>query len=99
MVPIPKRMRKLQTVRQFAFPVAPSEFLLTPYAEGWFSIDAQMPFAWPIDFLQLLNIRLGPGAAVLPKNISRLHLDFAFYIEGGHRGPRWVLTGLLSLGG
>ncbi len=38
--------------------------------------------------LQLLAIRLGPGAAILPKNIDRLHMDFAIKIDDGHRGPR-----------
>ncbi|KAF1991342.1 hypothetical protein K402DRAFT_123339 [Aulographum hederae CBS 113979] len=37
---------------------------------------------------QLLNIRFGPGAAVLPKDVQRIHLSFAQYINGGHRGPR-----------
>jgi len=37
---------------------------------------------------KLLAIRLGPGAAVLPKDIKRLHLDFAFKLNDGHLGPR-----------
>ncbi|KAI4749794.1 hypothetical protein E4T44_15006, partial [Aureobasidium sp. EXF-8845] len=36
----------------------------------------------------LLAIRLGPGAAVLPKEISRIHMRFAPKIDGGHMGPR-----------
>ncbi|KAI5196998.1 hypothetical protein E4T39_07491 [Aureobasidium subglaciale] len=36
----------------------------------------------------LLAIRLGPGAAVLPKEISRIHMRFAPKIEGGHWGSR-----------
>ncbi|MBE7181238.1 MAG: hypothetical protein INR71_08520 [Terriglobus roseus] len=37
---------------------------------------------------QLLGIRLGPGAAVLPKDIYRINLTFAPRIEGGHMGAR-----------
>lgn len=37
---------------------------------------------------RLLAIRLGPGAALLPKEIERIHLDFAPLINDGHRGPR-----------
>ncbi|MCJ1372409.1 hypothetical protein MMC20_003633 [Loxospora ochrophaea] len=37
---------------------------------------------------QLLAIRLGPGAAVLPQTIKRIHLDFAYKIDDGHLGPR-----------
>ncbi|KAG9248188.1 50S ribosomal protein-like protein Mrp49 [Calycina marina] len=36
----------------------------------------------------LLAIRLGPGAAILPPEVTRIHLDFAFRINGGHRGAR-----------
>ncbi|KAI9805460.1 MAG: hypothetical protein M1825_000711 [Sarcosagium campestre] len=37
---------------------------------------------------QLLNIRLGPGAAVLSPDVKRLHLRFAAKIYNGHAGPR-----------
>lgn len=37
---------------------------------------------------QLLAIRLGPGAAVLPKEVSRIHMRFAPKIDQGHMGPR-----------
>ncbi|THW88025.1 hypothetical protein D6D15_06271 [Aureobasidium pullulans] len=36
----------------------------------------------------LLSIRLGPGAAVLPKEVSRIHMRFAPKIDGGHMGPK-----------
>ncbi|KAI5237924.1 hypothetical protein E4T43_07770 [Aureobasidium subglaciale] len=36
----------------------------------------------------LLAIRLGPGAAVLPKEISRVHMRFAPKIDGGHMGSK-----------
>lgn len=38
----------------------------------------------------LLAIRTGPGAAVLPKDVKRLHLRFATKIEDGHMGPRYA---------
>ena len=37
---------------------------------------------------QLLDIRLGPGAAILPKDVKRIHMDFASKINDGHFGPR-----------
>ncbi|KAJ5038110.1 uncharacterized protein L3040_006979 [Drepanopeziza brunnea f. sp. 'multigermtubi'] len=37
---------------------------------------------------KLLAIRLGPGAAVLPPEVTRIHMDFARDIEDGHYGPR-----------
>ncbi|KAI9813329.1 MAG: hypothetical protein M1832_006344 [Thelocarpon impressellum] len=36
----------------------------------------------------LLGIRLGPGAAVLPREVVRIHLDFAAKFNDGHLGPR-----------
>ncbi|KAI4097470.1 MAG: hypothetical protein L6R37_006799 [Teloschistes peruensis] len=46
---------------------------------GWVELTAQ-----------LYNIRLGQGAAILPKDIKRIHLDFAFKISDGHFGARKV---------
>ncbi|KAI9644293.1 hypothetical protein NHQ30_007649 [Ciborinia camelliae] len=43
-----------------------------------------------IDFptsAQLLGIRLGPGAAILPPEVTKIQLDFA-YGSAGHLGPR-----------
>ncbi|OCL12519.1 hypothetical protein AOQ84DRAFT_284997, partial [Glonium stellatum] len=37
---------------------------------------------------QLLAIRVGPGAAILPKEVAKLNLAFSQHIDGGHRGPR-----------
>ncbi|KAK5110203.1 hypothetical protein LTR62_006199 [Meristemomyces frigidus] len=37
---------------------------------------------------KLLAIRLGSGAAILPKDVKRIHLRFAPRMEGGHMGPR-----------
>ncbi|KAI9885106.1 MAG: hypothetical protein M1823_003117 [Watsoniomyces obsoletus] len=36
----------------------------------------------------LVELRTGPGAAILPPNVKRIHMDFAFKIDQGHRGPR-----------
>ncbi|MCJ1392443.1 hypothetical protein MMC18_005310 [Xylographa bjoerkii] len=36
----------------------------------------------------LFSIRLGPGAAILPKDVKRIHLDFAAKFNDGHLGPR-----------
>jgi hypothetical protein len=39
---------------------------------------------------KILWIRHGPGAAILPPNVSRIHLEFAKRLNGGHMGPRFV---------
>ncbi|KAI1341949.1 CI-B8 domain-containing protein [Xylariaceae sp. FL0016] len=36
----------------------------------------------------LLALRHGPGAAILPPEITRIHLDFAKFWNDGHLGPR-----------
>ncbi|KAL2259420.1 hypothetical protein VTK26DRAFT_6913 [Humicola hyalothermophila] len=36
----------------------------------------------------LVNIRVGPGAAVLPKDVTRLHLEFGLQTYDGHVGPK-----------
>ncbi|KAI0532226.1 mitochondrial ribosomal protein L51 [Xylaria digitata] len=37
---------------------------------------------------KLLNLRHGPGAAILPPEITRIHMDFAVRWNDGHFGPR-----------
>lgn len=37
---------------------------------------------------KLLALRHGPGAAILPPEITRIHLDFAVKWNDGHLGPR-----------
>ncbi|KAL2265634.1 hypothetical protein VTJ83DRAFT_6734 [Remersonia thermophila] len=37
---------------------------------------------------KLVRLRIGPGAAILPNTVSRIHLEFAHKINGGHMGPR-----------
>ncbi|KAK3293383.1 CI-B8 domain-containing protein [Chaetomium fimeti] len=39
---------------------------------------------------ELVRIRNGPGAAILPQDVTRIHMDFAHKINGGHMGPRKV---------
>ncbi|KAI0799414.1 CI-B8 domain-containing protein [Xylaria sp. FL0064] len=36
----------------------------------------------------LLDLRHGPGAAILPPEITRIHMDFALKWNDGHFGPR-----------
>ncbi|KAI0484157.1 50S ribosomal protein mrp49 [Xylariaceae sp. FL0804] len=36
----------------------------------------------------VLALRLGPGAAILPSEVTRIHLDFAHKWNDGHLGPR-----------
>ncbi|CAF9931772.1 MAG: hypothetical protein HETSPECPRED_008192 [Heterodermia speciosa] len=38
----------------------------------------------------LLDIRLGPGAAILPPDVKRIHLSFAYKLNDGHFGARKV---------
>ena len=40
--------------------------------------------------LQLLDIRVGPGAAILPNNVKKIHLNFAQKVDDGHYGARRV---------
>ncbi|MCJ1353109.1 MAG: hypothetical protein MMC33_003094 [Icmadophila ericetorum] len=37
---------------------------------------------------KLFAIRYGPGAALLPKDVKRIHMDFAVKIYDGHHGAR-----------
>ncbi|GAB0134243.1 hypothetical protein EsDP_00002623 [Epichloe bromicola] len=37
---------------------------------------------------KLINLRCGPGAAILPPEVSRIHLDFAARMDDGHMGAR-----------
>ncbi|KAK4235612.1 CI-B8 domain-containing protein [Achaetomium macrosporum] len=36
----------------------------------------------------LVRIRTGPGAAVLPQDVTRIHMEFAHRMNDGHMGPR-----------
>ncbi|KAI4282859.1 MAG: hypothetical protein L6R38_002619 [Xanthoria sp. 2 TBL-2021] len=38
----------------------------------------------------LYSVRLGRGAAILPRDVKRIHLDFAFKLNDGHFGARKV---------
>jgi hypothetical protein len=37
---------------------------------------------------QLLSIRNGPGAAVLPPEVTGIHMDFSTKIKHGHYGAK-----------
>ncbi|KAK0705012.1 CI-B8 domain-containing protein [Lasiosphaeris hirsuta] len=37
---------------------------------------------------KILALRNGPGAALLPENVSRIHVEFCHRMNGGHMGPR-----------
>ncbi|TEA19557.1 hypothetical protein C8034_v009411 [Colletotrichum sidae] len=36
----------------------------------------------------IFSLRFGPGAAVLPPNVTRIHMEFAKTMNDGHMGPR-----------
>ncbi|KAL9590274.1 MAG: hypothetical protein Q9203_000947, partial [Teloschistes exilis] len=63
---------------------------------GWVELTAQVRLknmdytGEGSKFPMLYNIRLGQGAAILPKDIKRIHLDFASKISDGHFGARKV---------
>ncbi|TFB05249.1 hypothetical protein CCMA1212_002959 [Trichoderma ghanense] len=42
----------------------------------------------PFENANLINIKCGPGAAVLPADVTRIHMDFAIHLKGGHMGAR-----------
>ncbi|TVY94215.1 hypothetical protein LAWI1_G000171 [Lachnellula willkommii] len=37
---------------------------------------------------ELLRLRVGGGAAILPPEVTRLHMDFVMTYDEGHKGPR-----------
>ncbi|KEY70400.1 hypothetical protein S7711_06568 [Stachybotrys chartarum IBT 7711] len=37
---------------------------------------------------RLISLRCGPGAAVLPAEVTKIHMDFARKINGGHMGAK-----------
>ncbi|VUC22083.1 unnamed protein product [Clonostachys rosea] len=37
---------------------------------------------------QLIDLKCGPGAAILPPEVTRIHMDFAFKLNNGHMGPK-----------
>ncbi|KAG8405351.1 hypothetical protein J3458_022011 [Metarhizium acridum] len=37
---------------------------------------------------KLINLRCGPGAAILPPEVTRIHMDFATSMSNGHMGAR-----------
>ncbi|KAF5137520.1 hypothetical protein E5D57_001298 [Metarhizium anisopliae] len=39
---------------------------------------------------KLINLRCGPGAAILPPEVTRIHMDFATSMSNGHMGARFV---------
>lgn len=39
---------------------------------------------------QLLNLKMGPGAAILPPEVSQIHMDFAMRTHNGHMGAKYV---------
>jgi hypothetical protein len=43
---------------------------------------------------QLLWIRCGPGALVLPKDVTKIAMEFNTKIYGGHQGARYVVSSL-----
>ncbi|KAL8903496.1 MAG: hypothetical protein Q9207_003881 [Kuettlingeria erythrocarpa] len=43
----------------------------------------------------LFTVRLGQGAVVLPRDVKRIHLDFAFRFNDGHFGARKVWRSFL----
>ncbi|KAF3766339.1 hypothetical protein M406DRAFT_68691 [Cryphonectria parasitica EP155] len=40
------------------------------------------------DLKSLMYVRNGPGAAILPPTVTKIHLEFAHKWDGGHYGPR-----------
>ncbi|TVY31170.1 hypothetical protein LHYA1_G000124 [Lachnellula hyalina] len=37
---------------------------------------------------ELLRLKVGGGAAILPPEVTRLHMDFVMTYDDGHKGPR-----------
>lgn len=39
---------------------------------------------------QLINLRCGPGAATLPEEVTRIHMDFSNKMYEGNMGAKYV---------
>jgi hypothetical protein len=90
MVSVIRRTRKLQTVRP-QFPQAseaPAAPLTNHLAEG--KSTPTNPSNPLFTNLQLLAIRAGPGAAVLPEDVTLIHMDFGVKTANGHRGAKYT---------
>jgi large subunit ribosomal protein MRP49 len=35
-----------------------------------------------------MKLKCGPGAAILPPEVTRIHMDFALKMDNGHMGSR-----------
>ncbi len=87
MVSVQWRMRKLRAVSY----LPTNSRSKTSANNYWQKVDIPQleTVQTPIDLItQLLAIRLGPGAAVLQPEITKIHMDFAYDIHDGHYGPR-----------
>ena len=93
MVSIAQRMAKLRTVRLELSPnIRRSESILTSslhYREFNTPRSPSGRDSLVLTTPQLLSIRIGPGAAILPRDVSRIHMDFAPKFNDGHLGPRY----------
>jgi large subunit ribosomal protein MRP49 len=63
---------------------------LTILAEGMRLRKQYRELLLIIPFPQLLDLRCGPGAAVLPTEVTRIHMDFSTKLGGGHMGAKYV---------
>lgn len=69
--------------------------MLTARAEGKNSNQKPANATTPVSKLttisqQLLNLRMGPGAAILPPEVSQIHMDFAMRTHNGHMGAKYA---------
>ncbi len=89
MVSIIRRMRKLKAVCSSSSKWARLSYwqIRRRYIPIW-SMPSSLGYTnWP--HLQLLEIRTGPGAAIMPSEVTRIHMDFALKRNNGHLGPRY----------
>jgi len=83
--------------RRYTRPTTPMAAAHLPFHLPLFPLP---PHTWPkirqlhssIDVIQqLLRIRVGPGALILPKDVTKISMEFhKKYVGGGHYGARYA---------
>ena len=93
MVSVIKRMRKLRTVSKPPLNSSLDPLLTIDSTEGIPLPNLELQPVIQNSLLtpfQLLAIRVGAGAAILPPEVTKIHMDFALKIEDGHAGAKYL---------
>lgn len=88
MVGILRRMRRLKEVCLQPLQECSRKMLTLGYS-GYASLHCPEARS---NKMQLLDIRLGPGAMIMKPEVKRIHMHFARRINDGHMGPRYACS-------